>query len=150
MRPTRTPEQFAKDFWNGASRDEKSGCLVWNKATDGHGYAYTWHKGKVQRAARVAYELNHGQEANGYVLHTCDNRKCIEPSHLYNGTQKQNAQDTVTRGRWSGNVILTEEKIALVQKALSLGLTQAEVAALCGCHRSTISHLNRRQKCPKV
>lgn len=50
-------------------------------------------------AHRVAFFLVYGQPHN-FVLHHCDNPPCCNPAHLYDGTQKQNTQDCIKRGRW--------------------------------------------------
>lgn len=50
-------------------------------------------------AHRVAFALSRGRVAQENVLHTCDVRLCVEPSHLFEGTQKQNIRQAVARGR---------------------------------------------------
>lgn len=76
-------------------------CIGWLKAKDAAGYGVSWFRGKWTRAHRKVY-----QEANSVILtpsdkilHTCDNRSCVNPSHLYLGTSKQNSSDMVTRDR---------------------------------------------------
>ena len=49
-------------------------------------------------AHRYAYELYHGPIGNRHVLHKCDNRKCVNPEHLYLGDAKQNALDNRNSG----------------------------------------------------
>jgi len=55
---------------------------------------------KTRAAHKVAWELTHGEIPNGlWVLHTCDNAKCVNPNHLYLGTSADNVRDRVERDR---------------------------------------------------
>lgn len=55
---------------------------------------------KTRAAHKVAWELTYGEIPNGlWVLHTCDNAKCVNPNHLYLGTSADNVRDRVERGR---------------------------------------------------
>lgn len=79
----------------------KSGdCLEWagyiNPRT---GYGETFYSGKHKRTHQIAFMLSRGyfpKSPNG-VLHNCDNRKCINPNHLYEGTMRQNFDDMLQR-----------------------------------------------------
>ena len=66
-----------------------------------HGYGTLWLNGRMMRAHRAAYEKAHGYEvpSHVYVLHTCDNKACINPDHLYLGDAKMNKEDCIARGR---------------------------------------------------
>jgi len=75
------------------------GCEVW-LGMRSHGYGYLWHEGKMLRAHRVAYELHVGAIPDGMiVMHTCDNRACVNPKHLRLGTASDNMRDCVAKGR---------------------------------------------------
>lgn len=77
-----------------------SGCWEWRGSRDGHGYGYVSH-GKSRRAHIVAYEHANGPLAHGQIVrHTCDHPPCVNPAHLLAGTQKQNVQDALDRGRF--------------------------------------------------
>jgi hypothetical protein len=81
------------------------GCLLWAGITDIDGYGIIHSgtcKGRNLRAHRVAWELTNGPIPAGmHVLHRCDNRPCIEPSHLFLGTQADNMADKKAKGRSS-------------------------------------------------
>ena len=64
-----------------------------------NGYGLTFYKGKIIRAHRLIWLLCFGSlpKKPDWVLHTCDNRKCINPNHLYIGTAKQNTADGFAR-----------------------------------------------------
>jgi len=78
-------------------------CWLWTgfKGTKGYGMFSINHRSR--RAHRVAYELFIGPIPTGMlVCHDCDNPGCVNPDHLYAGTQSDNIQDSVRKGRHSG------------------------------------------------
>ena len=77
------------------------GCWYWIGAINNCGYGRISIKHKSHIASRVSFELNKYKITNGMsVLHTCDNRACVNPDHLYLGTQKSNVKDMLDRNRW--------------------------------------------------
>lgn len=82
-------------------------CIEGGGARDEDGYAYIWHDRRKQRAHRAVWERVNGPIPKGMnVLHHCDNAPCVNPAHLYVGTQQQNMEDRVRRGRWKGGAPL--------------------------------------------
>lgn len=77
------------------------GCFIWKGADNGKsGYGKISYKGKPQGVHRVVYEIIKGDIFNGMdICHTCDNRKCVNPSHLFMGTRKDNMQDCISKKR---------------------------------------------------
>ena len=79
-----------------------SGCWLWNGARnrDGYGVIGVSNKKRAQGAHRVAYELYVGYIPRGkMVCHECDNKRCVNPKHLYIGDAFTNARDAVLRGQ---------------------------------------------------
>lgn len=67
------------------------------KTKDGYGKFWL---GKTMKSHKVSYLIYRGEIAHGRcVLHKCDNRKCVNPKHLWLGTQKENIQDMIKKGR---------------------------------------------------
>jgi hypothetical protein len=75
-------------------RDPKTGCILWTASRNANGYGHVFWKGAPQLAHRAAWFAKHGPIPNGlYVCHRCDVRSCINPEHLFLGTQKDNMTD---------------------------------------------------------
>lgn len=102
---------------------EPFGCLVWAGSLFADGYGSISVDGQSARTHRISYELSRGPIPEGvFVCHRCDNRRCIEPSHLFLGTSQDNVSDMVTKGRnvapkgtRHGRAKLTEEKVVAIR-----------------------------------
>lgn len=87
-------------FWSKVDR-QPFGCWEWTGAKAPHGYGALTVRRKVVRAHRVSWEMCNGPiGSNLNVLHRCDNPPCVRPSHLFLGTQLDNALDMMAKNRW--------------------------------------------------
>jgi hypothetical protein len=103
---------------------------------------------RIEVAHRVAWRLYRGEIPSGqFVLHTCDNRRCVNPDHLFLGTARDNVADMYRKGRarpaggrWrTGAEAFTPRLTAESVRAIrSSKLLTGELARLHGVHRSTI------------
>jgi hypothetical protein len=94
----------ADRFWEKVSvTGDPSDCWEWTGAIDPQtGYGRIGAFGSSPGAHRVSYELAHEFVPDGMlVCHTCDNRKCVNPGHLYVGTYSDNIRDAYRRTRRS-------------------------------------------------
>ncbi len=86
---------------NRIERIPFSGCWIWLGPIAGNGHGVTRNeKGRVTGAHRLFFERTNGKlSAAVNVLHKCDVKTCVNPEHLYAGTQVENVKDTVRRGQ---------------------------------------------------
>jgi len=85
--------------WDAVTRREGD-CLVWTKARNSDGYGSLGRNGKTIGAHRAAYSDLVGPIPEGLsVLHHCDNPPCVNPEHLFLGTQKDNVHDALEKKR---------------------------------------------------
>lgn len=77
------------------------GCWAWEGYVDAKmGYGMFWLNGSMQLSHRVSYMLFNGDIPSGLnVLHRCDVPCCVNPNHLWLGTNDQNVKDKVAKGR---------------------------------------------------
>lgn len=89
----------ANDLLSNTTTTER-GCMEYQGATSRSGYGYATVFNKTNNAHRHIYELLYGDiPHNIFVCHKCDNRKCINPAHLFLGTNQDNMNDCKNKGR---------------------------------------------------
>ena len=140
-------------FW--AKVDRSGGpdaCWPWLGFIDKDGYGtFAVSHRLSRRAHRVVLMLSGWEPDGSYVLHRCDNPKCVNPSHLFLGTAADNAADAVRKGRNScgernGRATLTERDIVAIRKMADSGATRTETAGVFGVSIAEISCIVRRQR----
>jgi len=113
------------DFWERlvirGYNITSDGCWEFRGPFDPHGYGSVelWVKGKRLRrlAHRVSYQQHVGSLTEGLdICHSCDNRKCVNPVHLFQGTRKDNMQDAKLKNRLIRADTKTGIKLTLAQR----------------------------------
>lgn len=119
--------------------NEKSGCLEWSGGLNGSGYGMFYFGQERVFAHRFSWLMWRGDIPVGrFVLHKCDNRKCVNPAHLFIGSQKDNVSDMDTKRRRNascGAVKLTTESINAIRNS---ALSQCQLARDYGVCQATI------------
>ena len=124
------------------------GCWIWRGNIQNSGYGNFQVNYKTILAHRFAYEFYKEKipKGKGYhgtcVMHTCDNRACVNPDHLRLGTQKDNMVDMATKGR---SVLshgkLAPHQVVFIRKLDYSVLTMKEVGDAFGVSGDTISDI---------
>jgi hypothetical protein len=118
-----------------------SDCVIWPLVKDADGYGAVKKGGAYVRAHRFFYELFVGQIPAGmHVLHSCDNRACVNPSHLFIGTHADNMADRKAklryeRGEQKSNAKLCDEDVRFIRKST---MTLRELAQKFGVCKSVV------------
>lgn len=138
-RPKNTYEQtFARNVVIGANDDD---CHLWIGSVNTAGYGITSQGEKNVTAHRWAYSHAKGVISEGmHVLHTCDVRRCVNPSHLFLGTHADNMHDKAIKGRAARK--LTAEQVLAIRSDSRL---HTHIAAEYGIHAGTVSEIKRRR-----
>lgn len=85
-------------FWSHVDKSSEDGCWPWLLSLDKDGYGrFTVGRKKFQ-SHRYAYFLTHGA-TNAFILHRCDNPRCVNPSHLFLGSHADNMRDRNAKRR---------------------------------------------------
>lgn len=150
------PPSFLERFWSKVDLSNTSGCWNWTASTNHKGYGQINSGKKVLRAHRVSYEMTNGLIPKGLnVLHSCDNRKCVNPAHLRIGTSKENTNDMDSRGRRvnspqpgenNAQAKLTEKEVLMIRTQHAQGVSQRALGREYGVDNTTISLIVTRKK----
>jgi hypothetical protein len=89
-------------FWESAQKLDNNRCWPWTGVCDQHGYGHIHFRTRKIKAHRVSYEMHYGPIPEGNVIcHVCDNPNCVNPNHLFSGTQSENMRDASRKNRLS-------------------------------------------------
>lgn len=143
----------------------KEGCWDWSGCCPKNpGYGEFRYSLKLERAHRASWIIHFGEIPKGiFVCHTCDNKRCSNPEHLFLGTCKENNLDAIEKGlhptmgkSGSQNHMskLSEEQVVKIRSELDKrkgiskseimkhGLSQKKLAEKFGVSQGTISLIN--------
>ena len=140
----------------GTQPKNENGCMLFTGRRDSHGYGQVKNHGKAVLVHRWVYERERGPiPAGRLICHTCDIRNCVNPEHLYIGTDADNAADKVARGRTGDRprgfahkrpmAKLTEQQVREIKSLLSRGYRQCDIATDYRVSRQIISDIALRK-----
>lgn len=105
------------------------------------------HQNKTHQAHRISWLIHSGPiPKNKWVLHKCDNRKCINPNHLFIGERQDNVNDCVKKkrhifGEKSKLTKITSKEVLIIRKLWKKGITQKKIAKLFKIDQSNVSYI---------
>lgn len=125
-------------------------CIEWPLARDRRdGYGVIQYGGAFSKAYRLVYHLFNGPiPPKMSVMHTCDNRLCVNPSHLKLGTHGENMRDMVLKGRHSCGRLQKNAKLSddIVRKLRSREISVKEAAVMTGAAITTLYQARSGEK----
>ena len=143
-------------FWSKVNKNAENGCWVFTGAKHdwGYGIFYVDEKRRLVRAHRFSYWLHFGPyPKDKFVLHKCDNPPCVNPDHLFLGTQLDNVRDCLSKSRFRSaphdgmnnpNRKLNELEVKAVKFFYSMGsVYQRELGEIFGVTQNAISKIIR-------
>lgn len=95
-----TKKERIKNFKRKIKISANNGCWFWIRSKNSAGYGLAWDGSMVVLAHRLSYELFIAPIPDKYyVCHHCDKPSCVNPSHLFAGTARDNLIDCINKGR---------------------------------------------------
>jgi hypothetical protein len=149
-------EKTIARFWSKVDRRGPDECWEWRAYRMPNGYGQMGIGRKVFSAHRLAYCIGASVDlpaiADWCVMHSCDNRGCVNPSHLSLGTYRDNNSDMdakgrrgVVRGEIAGRAKLTEHDVKAIRAARAAGAKVVPLAKTYGVYYTTIIAIAKRK-----
>lgn len=117
-------------------------CWVWKgHIHKNNGYGGFKFEGKCQGAHRVSWIIHNGAIPDRmFILHKCDNKICVNPNHLFIGTQKDNIEDKCKKGRHKYGVTtkLNKDQVMIIRKKFEQGTSAITLSKEFKINRRTV------------
>ena len=150
-------EKVIKRFWAKVNKKSEEECWGWEAYKDAKGYGQMRINYKRYGAHRISWLIHNGEipEHDSWhgmcVCHTCDNPGCVNPSHMFLGTQQENVKDMRDKGRGvlpdnrgerQGSHKLTEKQVREIREKYTPHVyTQYKLAKEYGVSESTVHYI---------
>jgi hypothetical protein len=141
-------QNLINKFWNKV--DKSGDCWIFTDKSQKDDYGRVNIRKQIWLAHCFAWFLVKGFQSAHFLLHSCDNKKCVNPSHLREGTHADNAHDKVLRNRQSkgenhGRAKLHDCDIPEIDRLKYIvRMSEQEIASIYGVSRTVISHATLR------
>lgn len=148
----RKNERLLERFMKYVNINNDSGCWDWIGNIDHYGYGRIGFKMKAYRASRASILLFKNIDPGKlFVCHKCDNPKCVNPDHLFVGTQKDNMIDCKSKkrtasGSRNGTSKLKEDDIKIILELARENKTHLEISKIFGVSRSNIGSIINKKR----
>ncbi len=140
--------EMPERFWTKANIGAPDECWGWTACKSSWGYGSFRFGGKMRGAHRLSWQLTYGAIPEGlHVCHKCDNPACVNPRHLFLGTNADNHQDAarkgrIARGEENGLHKLTEDEVLEIRQFLADGeRSQQDIGDEFGVCRTAVSKI---------
>lgn len=143
------PIPVEKRFWSFVEMIPYSTCWEWSGYVAKHGYG-TIYNGAPMYAHRLSWEIHNGKITQDIqVLHKCDNRSCVNPKHLFLGSQCNNMQDCYQKERHP-QAKVSYEDAEKIHELYARGYSQTKLGRMFGVSQAAIWYiLNRGHRSKK-
>lgn len=138
-------------FWKHVDIGDAEVCWLWLKKVSNPGYGQINYRNQRYLAHRVCFELHFGPIPAGlHVLHKCDNRACVNPRHLFLGTNNDNIADMMskrrnTHGECHPDAKLNATDVIRIREMWHAGTSTRALASLYGVSQGAIYQLCNRK-----
>ncbi len=152
--PNYTRPTEEERFWSKVDVRAPDECWPWSSALNEHGYGVFGGRKLPVLAHRAMWQVFNGPIPAGMcVLHHCDNPRCVNPAHLWLGTNADNTADMMTKGRHkpvslpgerNPNVRITADDVACIRALYAAGgISQDRLARQFGISQTQTSRVIR-------
>lgn len=141
-------------FWLKVGTTHPDGCWLWTGGKNSQGYGNFYTNNKQYKAHRFVYELTYGAIPKDILIcHHCDNPSCVRPDHLFAGTNQDNMDDMVAKGRSPAGMKgerhplskLTGSDIVEIRNLAKQKVPKTQIADKFSVHQTLISNIIRRK-----
>jgi hypothetical protein len=133
-------------FWKKVQKSEV--CWEWKRYRNEHGYGVFRFRDTLVLAHRLSFAIHFGSFPINCACHRCDNPACVNPEHLFDGTQQDNIKDMLGKGRFkaspgerNGSAVLSDKDVIWIKFRLEMGELQQSLADEYDVSQATISRI---------